>query len=434
MSEGGTVNSNITLIDDEQKKHTSNLFTMILFFIIIIGQNIGVFYLIKRWISLSELTMLIFILYVLLKRVPFNRTQLSVYLLFNFLNIVNLLFAVNRKEALIAVLSLFFYSTFTLTFMAYVNHNHNYKDMLYAFLLVCYVLAIYGILQFILIQILGFKFEHIVYPFGALTVQKQPLTSLFFPPWRSNSLFYEPSIYGLTLVFGFAINETVKLWKVFFKGIVILGILVSLSLSTYLALLTVYIFSKLYNKSFTLTLKNINKTIIIIFIAIFFVLFLFDISDSLPYPLNRIEEIFIPGTSGYYRIVTPIYVTSYVLSNEFSGIGVGNIDFYLISPPPSITEYLRKGASYGRTIDSVPFVILINYGYLGFFILIFLLYTISKSMRNWFPTSVAFVFYLFSTGTFAYASFWIMLSLLFIIISFDRYQNSDTIAGVSKSK
>lgn len=430
------MNSNITLIDDEQKKHTSNLFTMILFFIIIIGQNIGVFYLIKRWISLSELTMLIFILYVLLKWAPFNRTQLSVYLLFNFLNIVNLLFAVNRKEALIAVLSLFFYSTFTLTFMAYVNHNHNYKDMLYAFLLVCYVLAIYGILQFILIQILGLKSEYIVYPFGDFTVQRQSLASLLAPPWRSNSLFYEPSIYGLTLVSGFAINETVKLWKVFFKGIVILGILVSLSLSTYLAFLTVYIFSKLYNKSFTLTLKYINLTIIIIFIAIFFVPFLLYISDSLPYPLNRIEEIFIPGTSGYYRLVTPIYVTNYVLANELFGVGLGNIDFYLSSPPPSITEYLRKGASYsyGKTIDSVPFVILINYGYLGFLILIFLLYAITKSMRNWFPFSLAFIFYLLLTGHFSSAYFWIMLSLLFIIISFDRYQNSDTVAKVSKSK
>lgn len=425
------MNSNIILIDSKQRKHVNNLFTMIIFFIITIGQNIGVFYLIKRWISLSELTMFIFILYVLLKRVPFNRTQLSVYLLFNFLNIVNLLFAVNRKEALIAVLSLFFYSTFTLTFMAYVNHNHNYKDMLYSFLLGCYVLAIYGILQFILIQILGLKSQYIVYPFGDLTVQKQALSLLY---WRSNSLFYEPSIYGLTLVFGFAINETVKLWKVFFKGIVILGILVSLSLSTYLAFLTVYIFSKLYNNSFTLSLKNLSVTIIIIFIVVFFVPFLFDISDSLPYPLNRIEEIFNPGTSGYYRIVTPIYVTNYVLANELFGVGLGNIDFYLSSPPPSIAEYLRKGAAYGKTIDSVPFVILINYGYLGVFILIFLLYTISKSMRSWLPFSIAFVYYLFSTGNFTNANFWIMLSLLFIIISFDRYQNSDTIVEVSKSK
>ena len=115
-------------------------------------------------------------------------------------------------------------------------------------------------------------------------------------------------------------------------------------------------------------------------------------------------------------------------------MGIGNIDFYLSSPPPSITEYLRKGAGYGKTIDSVPFVILINYGYLGVFILIFLLYTISKSMRNWLPFSIALVFYLFSTGNFTNANFWIMLSLLFIIISFDRYQNSDTIAEVSKSK
>jgi len=419
------------LIDNKQRKHVNNLFTMIIFFIITIGQNIGVFYLIKRWISLSELAMFIFILYVLLKGVPFNRRQLFIYLLFNFLNIINLLFAVNMGEALIAVASLYFYTTFILTFMAYVSHTHNYKDMLYSFLLGCYVLAIYGILQFILIQILGLKSRYIVYPFGDLTVQKQPLSLLY---WRSNSLFYEPSIYGLTLVFGFAINETVKLWKVFFKGIVILGILVSLSLSTYLAFLTVYIFSKLYNKSFTLSLKNLSVTIIIIFIVVFFVPFLFDISDSLPYPLNRIEEIFNPGTSGYYRIVTPIYVTNYVLANELFGVGLGNIDFYLSSPPPSIVEYLRNGAAYGKTIDSVPFVILINYGYLGVFILIFLLYTISKSMRNWLPFSIAFVFYLFSTGSFTNANFWIMLSLLFIIISFDRYQNSDTIVEVSKSK
>lgn len=425
------MNSNIMLIDNKQRKHVNNLFTMIIFFIITIGQNIGVFYLIKRWISLSELAMFIFILYVLLKGVPFNRRQLFIYLLFNFLNIINLLFAVNMGEALIAVASLYFYTTFILTFMAYVSHTHNYKDMLYSFLLGCYVLAIYGILQFILIQILGLKSRYIVYPFGDLTVQKQPLSLLY---WRSNSLFYEPSIYGLTLVFGFAINETVKLWKVFFKGIVILGILVSLSLSTYLAFLTVYIFSKLYNKSFTLSLKNLSVTIIIIFIVVFFVPFLFDISDSLPYPLNRIEEIFNPGTSGYYRIVTPIYVTNYVLANELFGVGLGNIDFYLSSPPPSIVEYLRNGAAYGKTIDSVPFVILINYGYLGVFILIFLLYTISKSMRNWLPFSIAFVFYLFSTGSFTNANFWIMLSLLFIIISFDRYQNSDTIVEVSKSK
>ena len=137
------------------------------------------------------------------------------------------------------------------------------------------------------------------------------------------------------------------------------------------------------------------------------------LSELLPYPFNRITEIFHRGTSGYYRLVTPVHVTGYVLANKSLGIGLGNIDFYLNSPPQDIKQYLEKGVgTYGKTIDSVPFVILINYGYLGFIILGQLFSIVFKSMKGWFPFFVSFMIYLFGTGNYSSANFWIVFLLL----------------------
>jgi len=399
-------------VENSNRKISQNVALLLLFVIIFLGQNVGIFYLVKRWISLSEVAMLLFVFLILLKSTPFNKQHIMIYLMFNTLNMISLVFALDKSEAMISAISLLFYSTFTISLVAYVMHKNLYEEFLKAFLIACSILAMYGIIQFVLIRVLGFYSDYIVYPFRNLTVQKQPiiLSSL----WRSNSLYYEPSIYGMTLVLGFSINETLKSGKLFFKLLMIFGVIVSFSLTAYIMLVLVYALSKLYGSSFLPDLKRAMITIIIVIAAIILVPYLIETMGALPYPFNRLSELFIEGTSGYYRLVTPIFVTNYVLSTKAFGVGIGNIDSFLESPPSDIARYLAKGSGYGRTIDSVPFAILLNYGYVGFLLIAFLLTILFRSAKKWLPFSAALFLYLLGTGNYSSANFWIMLSVLLV--------------------
>ena len=429
--------SDSVALNEVYPENQKDFFPALLFFLAVIGQNIGVFYLMKRWISLSEVSMLLFIIVYLAKSPSFEKRHLGIYLLFNTFNFLNILTADSKTEALIATVSLMFYSTFTLFFVTYIIHEDYYNEIISSFLLACYALAIYGITQFIVIRVVGFYSKYIVYPFGSATVQIQPgLTSpLAARLWRSNSLYYEPSIYGMTLVLGLSINEVAKMGRKLFKGITILGIIVSFSTTAYIMLVTVYLLTKIFGNSLALTLKNVIIIIMIITIILLVIPYAIDLSELLPYPFNRITEVFYRGTSGYYRLVTPVYVTGYVLANEPLGIGVGNIDSYLDSPPQDIKHYLKMGGSYGKSIDSVPFVILINYGYLGFIVLALLFSIISKSMKGWFPFSVSFMIYIFGTGNYSSANFWVifLLQLNAIIMMEQVKAPKDAVSKVTES-
>ena len=147
----------------------------------------------KRWISLSEVSMLLFIIVYLAKSPSFEKRHLGIYLLFNTFNFLNILTADSKTEALIATVSLMFYSTFTLFFVTYIIHEDYYNEIISSFLLACYALAIYGIMQFIVIRVIGFYSKYIVYPFGSATVQIQSslTTPLAAHLWRSNSYLWD---------------------------------------------------------------------------------------------------------------------------------------------------------------------------------------------------------------------------------------------------
>ena len=49
-------------LNEVYPENQKDFFPALLFFLAVIGQNIGVFYLMKRWISLSEVSMLLFII------------------------------------------------------------------------------------------------------------------------------------------------------------------------------------------------------------------------------------------------------------------------------------------------------------------------------------------------------------------------------------
>jgi len=404
-------------VENSNQKVSEDVAVLLLFVIIFLGQNIGIFYLVKRWISLSEVAMLLFVFFVLVKSTLFNEEHIIIYLMFNVLNMISFVFALDKSEAMISAVSLLFYSTFALFLVAYLMQKNLYEEFLKSFLIACSILAVYGILQFVLIRVLGFYSDYIVYPFGNVTVQRQPITLssiLVSSLWRSNSLYYEPSIYAMTLVLGFSINETLKFGKLFFKLLMVFGVIVSFSLTAYIMLVLVYALSKLYGTSFLIDLKRTMITIVILIAVIIIIPYLIETMEALPYPFNRLSEVFIRGTSGYYRLVTPIFVTGYVLSTKAFGIGIGGIDSFLKSPPSGIARYLIMGSGYGRTIDSVPFVILLNYGYLGFILLAFLLIILFRSAKKWLPFSAALFLYLLGTGNYSSANFWIILSVLLV--------------------
>lgn len=372
----------------------------------------------NRFISFSEILAVIFITIILFKQKKFFLGDILFFLGFLLICFISTVLSLSPIESFKSLISLFLYSSLTFFIIEYVRENHYIIDFLLdAFLSSIFILAIYAVLQSLTIYFLG-PSEIMTYPFGTLTWQRQKLFLL-----RANSLYYEPNIFGMISVFAFFINLQSRKKGIIWNTITLLGILLTFSTTTYFIFLISLVVRILIENYYASPLKKTQITSFLIFLACVICLcYTLGINDnlSLSVPiLNRIEEISVPGSSGFYRVMTPILIIPFMLQNFPFGIGIGTTDLFLSNPPYEIAHYFIMGNNYyGTTIDNIYTGWLISFGFMS--ILIFLLFAILLYITLYkISISIATCTFLFclGTGSFAIFDFWsiILINILLII-------------------
>lgn len=91
--------------------------------------------------------------------------------------------------------------------------------------------------------------------------------------------------------------------------------------------------------------------IIFILLFIFIVIYLFLTQFG-----SRLIEIGVEGSSGYWRLIAPLYVIANAMEKSLVGIPLGQISDFVSSLG------LQHGQSIGSSIDNGLFVILFNFG------------------------------------------------------------------------
>ncbi|MEH7350246.1 hypothetical protein [Gottfriedia acidiceleris] len=155
---------------------------------------------------------------------------------------------------------------------------------------------------------------------------------------RANSIYSEPSIFGIMCNFSTALilasEQKIKngyLYLVFN----FIGLIISFSSS---ALFFFFIIVGIY------LLKFKRRTFILTALGILIICISF--TDILS--IFRFSEFSSVGTSGYYRVIAPFLLLKQVLlTSPFLGIGLGQVDIYV----PQF-DFMQNGTSTGKTLDN----------------------------------------------------------------------------------
>ena len=200
--------------------------------------------------------------------------------------------------------------------------NLDVEKYLKCFNVVISIVCILGILQFLMMNLLGvFFLDGVFGPFefrGNAITQESGM-------YRAFSVFHEPSYFGWVCDIALAINLSVKTSKqstnAFVVALTIISILVSLSSSAIWIMVIILALNLLIVKR-----TNKTQTMLALFaiVALVFVVFMFDLSFIGDSMLRLFTEKDIKGTSGYERITIPIeYIKKTMENYPFLGRGLG---------------------------------------------------------------------------------------------------------------
>lgn len=282
------------------------------------------------------------------------------------------------------------------------------------------ILVAFGFVQFVVRGLSISKYRMLVHnPYGNYAFSSVLGESFVGGIPRVNSLLYEPSIFGLLCIVMIAIeifmsrrtNEYRK-WRL---SLFAAGVLMSGSILAYSGLMMfgiVLAFSKL---------QSVGGLLLRVILVIGMSCIVF--SD---YFLRRANEVFIAGTSGYYRIVAPIkLIADRVGDGDYFGIGLGQLENILTS---NQYNYMLKqsytGLRMGTTIDNVLFMLILTFG-IGFLpmLILFLSRAFQNTNRDNIYVLISFVLVSFSTGGFNFIYFNIVLAILILVWRFDKNEN-----------
>ena len=220
----------------------------------------------------------------------------------------------------------------------------------------------------------------------------------------------------------FASYQKSTLWYILFA----LGILSSFSAMTYVLFFISLIFLLFVDiKKKNTHFRRIIFTFAIIVFILFFILKLCVPNMLIP-TFSRYKEIKSPGSSGYYRIVMPLKVAAYILEERPLGVGLGNIDNFLLDVPRDLKTFLWMGRGYGETLDNILFGWIVMFGVLGFVYLIvltFLLFYIVKRYSS--AIAIAYFFFYVGTGSFVFTDFCIVTTVIMLLITRKKWDNPE---------
>lgn len=400
----------------------------LIFFLIILFANLKVFTIFGKAFTFSEMMIILseFFFIVLLS---FRKTRLKMKSILLFIvSIITIpLFSCyiscDLAEGIKSYILLLLSSSYAFILYLYIKNTpsesvkYTYID---TFIFACVVLSLFGIFQSLYFRVLGYSNSSVVYPFSDYTAQFQSLyNTITRESWRSNSLYYEPSLFGLYTLYAYLLTQhSIKMNKTLFKIVLVLGLITSFSTIAYLSFLVCFIV-RYRHKFFKIMTKPIYLfTMLLLIIVVLLTItgiensnYIFNnIFNSITIAFLRTSELGVSGTSGYYRIIAPYQLAKYILANEYLGTGIGSAEVFIQKKAPKgISNYFQKGDSIGTSIDNTVMVIIIQYGYVGILFLCMIAYFLYRLIGKLDLSVIVFIaIFHFSSGHLYTMYYWII--------------------------
>lgn len=298
-------------------------------------------------------------------------------------------------------------------FIFLINKSNNSRECLESYLKGVNILCIFSIVQFIVrVSNIDFLIGLVNNPFGENVLAQNLKVTYFLGLPRSNSLLYEPSILGILCILGIGVCIYLKKTYIYSYNnkiliLPVIGVLMSGSAIAYIALAIIILVQVLlYNKNIILKLLKIIFGIICSWIII----------SKISYRLN---EIFIPGTSGYYRVVSPVLlIKDMFLSGKIFGIGIGNLEDYIISQNPIYMLKVGMKSKLGLTVDNAIFMIILTFGIVSIPLFIYFIFIILRRLNKVnISVVIATTFMAITTGGYNFIYFNIAIAIMILVLN-----------------
>ena len=205
------------------------------------------------------------------------------------------------------------------------------------------------------------------------------LNFISFGGKRTTALYFEPAFFALALIsIWLSIKQFgIKTPKV--DGMILLGIVLSGSFSGVMTFILFY----LLEWAFQYLNKNAIKKklpLAIISLSIFLVGLIF----AFPYIATRLGDLGTEGSSSYYRIIGPLAMVGYSLSNVDGVVRFGSLYEYVAS------FGIFNGADVGKTVDNGLYLLIIYFSWFAVILTVWYMSKVVKMMRTAFGNNENF--------------------------------------------
>ncbi|WP_110877221.1 colanic acid polymerase WcaD [Franconibacter helveticus] len=196
---------------------------------------------------------------------------------------------------------------------------------------------------------------------------------------RTTALYFEPAFFALALIsiwlsikqFGIKTPKT--------DGMILLGIILSGSFSGVMTFILFY----LLEWAFQYLNKNaIRKKLPLAIISL--AVFIVGVVFAFPYIATRLGDLGTEGSSSYYRIIGPLAMVGYSLTNIDGVVRFGSLYEYVAS------FGIFNGADVGKTIDNGLYLLIIYFSWFAVLLTCWYMYRVVKMVLNAFGNNQNF--------------------------------------------
>ncbi|WP_312946051.1 colanic acid polymerase WcaD [Superficieibacter sp.] len=174
---------------------------------------------------------------------------------------------------------------------------------------------------------------------------------------RTTALYFEPAFFALALIsiwlsikqFGIKTPKT--------DGMILAGIVLSGSFSGVMTFILFYLLEWAFQY---LNKEAIRKRLPLAIISL--AIFLVGVFFAMPYISGRLGELGTEGSSSYYRIIGPLVMVGYSLTNIDGVVRFGSLYEYVAS------FGIFNGADVGKTIDNGLYLLIIYFSWIAVFL------------------------------------------------------------------
>ena len=256
---------------------------------------------------------------------------------------------------------------------------HNYKKILRFFYIVVGVIVMLAAMEMAQIILTGGSSLMEMISKYLIYSNSYVLNFIKFGGKRTTALYFEPAFFALALIsIWLSIKQFgIKTPKV--DGMILLGIVLSGSFSGVMTFILFY----LLEWAFQYLNKNAIKKklpLAIISLSVFLVGLIF----AFPYIATRLGDLGTEGSSSYYRIIGPLAMVGYSLTNIDGMVRFGSLYEYVAS------FGIFNGADVGKTVDNGLYLLIIYFSWFAVILTVWYMSKVIKMMRTAFGNNENF--------------------------------------------